>query len=53
MTLWKNRTKLAGYVGVIAGAFQVGLLGGQHWPMCALGALVAGIGHYNDHATEP
>jgi hypothetical protein len=48
LTLWCNRTKITGYVGVIAGAFQVGLLGGQHWPMCALGALVAGIGHYND-----
>lgn len=48
LKIWCRRTKVIGYIGVIAGAFQVGLLGGQHWPMCALGALVAGIGHYND-----
>lgn len=52
--LWCNRTKLAGYAGVTVGAFQVGLLGGQHWPMCLLGALVAAIGHYNDRrAADP
>jgi hypothetical protein len=54
LILWHNRTKISGYLGVIVGAFQVGLLGGQHWPMCALGALVAAIGHYNDqHQSAP
>ena len=48
LTIWRNRTKVAGYLGVTVGAFQVGLLGGQHWPMCLLGAAVAAIGHYND-----
>lgn len=48
LKVFRNRTKVLGYAGVTAGAFQVGLLGGQHWPMCALGALVAAIGHYND-----
>lgn len=46
--VWRNRTKVAGYIGVIAGAAQMALLSGQHWPMVVLGAAVAGIGYYND-----
>lgn len=48
MKVWSNRTKLVGYLGVIAGSIQLALAGGQHWPMCMLGASVAAIGHYND-----
>lgn len=48
LTLWRNRTKIVGYAGVIAGAVQLGLAGGQHWQTLLLGAITAAIGHYND-----
>lgn len=50
LTIWANRTKVTGYLGVIGGSIQMALLGGEHWPMAVLGAAVAAIGHYNDHA---
>jgi hypothetical protein len=53
LTLWRNRTKLAGYLGVVAGALQMGFAEGQHWPMLLLGAAVAGIGHFNDQQRAP
>lgn len=48
LKLWRNRTKIAGYVGVVSGAVQMAVAEGQHWQMLLLGALVAAIGHYND-----
>lgn len=48
LILWRNRTKIAGYVGVIVGALQMAQAEGQGWRMCLLGAAVAAIGHYND-----
>jgi len=48
IVLWQNRTKVAGYAGVISGAIQMSVAAGQHWQMLVLGALVAAIGHYND-----
>lgn len=53
LILWRNRTKVAGYAGVIAGAVQMAVLAGQHWQLALLGATVAAIGHYNDHANDP
>lgn len=50
LTLWHNRTKVAGYAGVVAGAVQMAIMEGQHWQLALLGACVAAIGHYNDHA---
>ena len=50
---WHNRTKVAGYAGVVSGAVQMAILEGQHWQLIVLGALVAAIGHYNDHANAP
>jgi hypothetical protein len=47
---WANRTKIAGYIGVVSGAVQMALAEGQHWQMLVLGAVVAAIGHYNDQA---
>ena len=52
LKLWGNRTKIAGYSGVICGAVQMAVAEGQHWQMCLLGALVAAIGHYNDHVND-
>lgn len=49
MIVWGNRTKIVGYVGVIAGSVQMAVTAGQHWQLALLGALVAAIGHYNDH----
>lgn len=46
--LWKNRTKFAGYAGVIAGSVQIARAAGGGWQTCLLGAVVAAIGHYND-----
>jgi hypothetical protein len=48
MKLWRNRTKIVGYLGVIIGAVQAAIAGGQHWQTCLLGAAIAAIGHYND-----
>lgn len=48
ITFWKNRTKFAGYAGVIAGAVQMAQAAGAGWQTCLLGAAVAAIGHYND-----
>jgi hypothetical protein len=48
MKVWSNRTKLIGYIGVIAAAVQMAIAEGQHWQMLLLGATVAAIGHYND-----
>lgn len=48
LELWRNRTKIAGYAGVISGAVQMAVAEGQHWQMLLLGAAVAAIGHYND-----
>lgn len=45
---WKNRTKIAGYLGVIVGAVQIARAAGGGWQTCLLGASVAAIGHYND-----
>lgn len=50
MILWGSRTKITGYLGVVGGTIQVAVLGGQHAGMIVLGAFVAAIGHYNDHA---
>lgn len=53
LTLWANRTKVAGYAGVTAGAVQMAVMQGQHWQLTLLGATVAAIGHYNDsHAAR-
>lgn len=48
ITFWKNRTKFAGYAGVIAGAVQMAQAAGAGWHTLLLGAVVAAIGHYND-----
>jgi hypothetical protein len=48
VTAWANRTKIAGYIGVVSGAVQMAVAEGQHWQMLLLGAVVAAIGHYND-----
>ena len=48
VVIWGNRTKIAGYAGVIAAAVQMAVAEGQHWQMLLLGATVAAIGHYND-----
>lgn len=48
VALFRNRTKIAGYLGVIGGSVEMGLLGGQHVGLVLLGAAVAAIGHYND-----
>lgn len=53
LKVWKNRTKAAGYLGVIAGSVQMAILQGQHWQLTLLGAMVAAIGHFNDHAYDP
>lgn len=49
--LWKNRTKFAGYAGVIGGAAQAAQ--GQGWYTLLLGCTVAAIGHYNDGHMGP
>ena len=48
MKIWLNRTKVAGYSGVIAGSVYMAMQEGQHWQLTLLGAIVAAIGHYND-----
>lgn len=48
VALWENRTKVAGYLGVLSASIQMAVAQGQHWQMLVLGALVAAIGHYND-----
>jgi hypothetical protein len=48
LILWANRTKVAGYLGCVGAAIQMGLAEGQHWPMLLLGVSVVAIGHYND-----
>lgn len=48
VVLWENRTKVAGYLGVLSASVQMAVAQGQHWQMLVLGALVAAIGHYND-----
>lgn len=48
LALWRNRTKTAGYLGIVGGSVQMALAEGRHWPMILLGAAVAAIGHYND-----
>lgn len=48
LKVWRNRTKIAGYAGVIAGSVQMAIAEGQHWQLIVLGAIVASIGHYND-----
>ena len=53
VTLWGNRTKIAGYLGVIGGSVEMAILGGQHLGMVILGAAVAAIGHYNDRHPAP
>lgn len=53
LKIWCRRTKIVGYVGVIAGAVQMGIAEGQHWQLLLLGATIAAIGHYNDHANTP
>lgn len=54
LKVWRNRTKIAGYIGVVVGAVQMAVAEGQHWPLCVLGAAVAAIGHYNDqHQSSP
>lgn len=50
VSVWGSRTKIVGYAGVIAGSLQMAFSAGQHWQIALLGALVAAIGHYNDHA---
>jgi hypothetical protein len=50
--LWSNRTKLIGYIGVIAASVQMAIAEGQHWQMLLLGAVVAAIGHYNERHLE-
>ncbi len=50
MTVWRHRTKITGYLGISAAAVQTALLQGQRWQLALLGAAVAAIGHYNDHA---
>jgi hypothetical protein len=49
--LHENRTKVAGYAGVVLGAIQGAQ--GQGWRTVALGVAVALIGHYNDWANRP
>lgn len=44
--LHENRTKVAGYAGVVLGAIQGAQ--GQGWRTVGLGVAVALIGHYND-----
>jgi hypothetical protein len=46
--VWRNRTKVAGYIGILAGTVQTAFLAGQHWQIMLLGVVVALIGHYND-----
>jgi hypothetical protein len=53
LAAWRRRTKIAGYIGVVAGAAQMAIAEGQHWPMLLLGVVVAGIGHYNDQPQSP
>lgn len=48
--IWRNRTKFAGYAGVIFGAAQAAQ--GQSWRTLLLGCTVAAIGHYNDYANR-
>lgn len=48
VALWCNRTKVIGYAGVITGSIYMAILQGQHWQLVLFGAIVAGIGHYND-----
>jgi len=50
VTLWANRTKAAGYLGVALGTLQV--LQGQPMHTLLLGTAVALIGHYNDYAAR-
>lgn len=50
VTLWANRTKTAGYLGVALGTIQ--LLQGQPMHTLWLGTAVALIGHYNDFAAR-
>lgn len=51
--IWQHRTKVTGYAGIIAGSLYMALQQGQHWQLAVLGAAVAAIGHYNDHANDP
>lgn len=52
--VWRNRTKVLGYLGIIGASVQMALVEGQHWGMLLLGAAVAAIGHYNDrHQGDP
>jgi hypothetical protein len=48
LACWRNKTKIAGYAGVVSASIQMAIAEGQHWQMLLLGALVAAIGHYND-----
>jgi hypothetical protein len=52
LRLWSNRTKALGYAGVTAGALYMALQAGEHWQLALLGALVAALGHYNDHVRD-
>lgn len=47
-SLWRHRTRITGYLGIIGASVQMAVAEGQHWPMLLLGATVAAIGHYND-----
>lgn len=49
---WCNRTKIAGYLGIIGGSVQMGLEQREHLGMIILGAGVAAIGHYNDRRRD-
>jgi len=46
--VWSNRTKVAGYLGVIGGSVEMGITMREHVGLIVLGATVAAIGHYND-----
>ena len=48
LIVWRNRTKVMGYLGAMVGAVQMAVAEGQHWQMLLLGLAVAAIGHYND-----
>ena len=48
LRLYVNRTKVLGYAGIVAGSIYMAILQGQHWQLVCFGALVAGLGHYND-----
>jgi hypothetical protein len=50
--VWANRTKIAGYLGVIGGSVEMGIQGREHIGMIVLGASVAAIGHYNDRRRD-